>query len=84
MQDHNFPTDAMRMRRVLPCGHVARLHSICEMHCIRSSPVHGMRQGIVHVAGPSQGATLPSCSVACGDSHTTRRAWHTGAGHRNV
>lgn len=71
MPDHNVPTDAMRRRRVWPCGQVARLHSNCAMHCIRCSPVHGRRQGIVHVAGPEQGATLPSGSVACGDSHTS-------------
>ena len=29
------------------------------------------RQGIVHVIGPEQGATLPGMSVVCGDSHTS-------------
>ena len=30
-----------------------------------------MRQGIVHVIGPEQGATLPGMTVVCGDSHTS-------------
>ena len=30
-----------------------------------------MRQGIVHVVGPEQGATLPGMTVVCGDSHTS-------------
>ena len=28
------------------------------------------RQGIVHVAGPEMGMTLPGCVLVCGDSHT--------------
>ncbi|MDG6774705.1 3-isopropylmalate dehydratase large subunit [Thiomicrorhabdus sp. ZW0627] len=28
------------------------------------------RQGIVHVVGPEEGATLPGMTVVCGDSHT--------------
>ena len=30
-----------------------------------------IRQGIVHVVGPEQGATLPGMTVVCGDSHTS-------------
>ena len=30
-----------------------------------------VRQGIVHVIGPEQGATLPGMTVVCGDSHTS-------------
>ncbi|CUX76644.1 3-isopropylmalate dehydratase large subunit [Candidatus Tremblaya princeps] len=69
--DHNVPTDVSRRRSMYPCGQVASLLSHCSLHCIRCSPVHGGRQGIVHVAGPEQGATLPAGSVACGDSHTS-------------
>ena len=29
------------------------------------------RQGIVHVIGPEQGATLPGMTIVCGDSHTS-------------
>ena len=34
-------------------------------------PFLNKRQGIVHVIGPEQGATLPGMTVVCGDSHTS-------------
>src|SRR6187431_940917 len=34
-------------------------------------PFLSRRQGIVHVMGPEQGATLPGMTVVCGDSHTS-------------
>ena len=34
-------------------------------------PFLDRRQGIVHVIGPEQGATLPGMTVVCGDSHTS-------------
>jgi 3-isopropylmalate/(R)-2-methylmalate dehydratase large subunit len=34
-------------------------------------PFLDKRQGIVHVMGPEQGATLPGMTVVCGDSHTS-------------
>jgi 3-isopropylmalate/(R)-2-methylmalate dehydratase large subunit len=34
-------------------------------------PFLSKRQGIVHVIGPEQGATLPGMTVVCGDSHTS-------------
>ena len=34
-------------------------------------PFRVRRQGIVHVIGPEQGATLPGMTVVCGDSHTS-------------
>ncbi len=34
-------------------------------------PFRDQRQGIVHVIGPEQGATLPGMTVVCGDSHTS-------------
>lgn len=34
-------------------------------------PFLSKRQGIVHVMGPEQGATLPGMTVVCGDSHTS-------------
>ena len=33
--------------------------------------INDRRQGIVHVIGPEQGATLPGMTVVCGDSHTS-------------
>jgi 3-isopropylmalate/(R)-2-methylmalate dehydratase large subunit len=34
-------------------------------------PFMSRRQGIVHVIGPENGATLPGMTVVCGDSHTS-------------
>ncbi|MDO9089360.1 MAG: 3-isopropylmalate dehydratase large subunit [Burkholderiaceae bacterium] len=34
-------------------------------------PFLSKRQGIIHVVGPEQGATLPGMTVVCGDSHTS-------------
>jgi 3-isopropylmalate/(R)-2-methylmalate dehydratase large subunit len=34
-------------------------------------PFMDKRQGIVHVIGPENGATLPGMTVVCGDSHTS-------------
>ena len=34
-------------------------------------PMNDKRQGIVHVVGPEEGATLPGMTVVCGDSHTS-------------
>ena len=34
-------------------------------------PFLSRRQGIVHVVGPENGATLPGMTVVCGDSHTS-------------
>jgi 3-isopropylmalate/(R)-2-methylmalate dehydratase large subunit len=34
-------------------------------------PFKDLRQGIVHVVGPENGATLPGMTVVCGDSHTS-------------
>ena len=33
--------------------------------------MNDVRQGIVHVIGPEQGATLPGMTIVCGDSHTS-------------
>ena len=48
-------------------------------------PFLDKRQGIVHVIGPEQGATLPGMTVVCGDSHTShpRRLRRAGARHRH-
>ena len=37
---------------------------------ILSLGMNDIRQGIVHVMGPEQGATLPGMTIVCGDSHT--------------
>ena len=51
----------------------------------RTFRMHDKRQGIVHVIGPEQGATLPGMTVVCGDSHTShaRRVRRARARHRH-
>ncbi len=43
----------------------------CEKFGIEEIKLNDIRQGIVHVIGPEQGATLPGMSIVCGDSHTS-------------
>jgi 3-isopropylmalate/(R)-2-methylmalate dehydratase large subunit len=43
----------------------------CAEFEINEIPMNDIRQGIVHVIGPEQGATLPGMSIVCGDSHTS-------------
>ncbi len=43
----------------------------CAHFAIPEIPLNDPRQGIVHVMGPEQGATLPGMTIVCGDSHTS-------------
>src|SRR6056300_1125898 len=43
----------------------------CADFGIPEIPLDDVRQGIVHVMGPEQGATLPGMTIVCGDSHTS-------------
>lgn len=43
----------------------------CADFQIPEIPLNDVRQGIVHVMGPEQGATLPGMTIVCGDSHTS-------------
>ncbi len=45
--------------------------NIAEFGCAAYFPFLSKRQGIVHVIGPENGATLPGMTVVCGDSHTS-------------
>lgn len=49
---------------------VKTLDENCEAFGITEFSINDERQGIVHVIGPEQGATLPGMTVVCGDSHT--------------
>lgn len=42
----------------------------CRKTGIQKFSIHDPRQGIVHVIGPEQGASLPGMTIVCGDSHT--------------
>lgn len=45
--------------------------NIAEFGAAAFFPFLSQRQGIVHVVGPENGATLPGMTVVCGDSHTS-------------
>jgi len=70
--DHNVPTtdrsqgitDEISRLQVETLGQNCREFNIIEF------PMDDIRQGIVHVVGPEQGAILPGMTIVCGDSHT--------------
>ncbi len=71
--DHNVPTTARAEGIADPISRlqVDTLDSNCETYGITEFRMNDMRQGIVHIIGPEQGATLPGMTVVCGDSHTS-------------
>lgn len=71
--DHNVPTTAREQGITDPVAkiQVETLHNNCQTHDITEFTMSDIRQGIVHVIGPEQGATLPGMTVVCGDSHTS-------------
>lgn len=50
---------------------VITLDRNCKEFRIEHFDLLDQRQGIVHVVGPEQGATLPGMTIVCGDSHTS-------------
>jgi 3-isopropylmalate/(R)-2-methylmalate dehydratase large subunit len=50
---------------------ITTLDENCDEFGIVEYKMQDVRQGIVHVIGPEQGATLPGMTVVCGDSHTS-------------
>ena len=75
--DHNVPT-VLAERSAGVSGiqdeisriQVQTLDDNCDEFGITEFSINDERQGIVHVVGPEQGATLPGMTVVCGDSHT--------------
>src|SRR5690554_964658 len=76
--DHNVPTTreeraggieaiADEVSRI----QVKTLDDNCTDFGILQFQMNDIRQGIVHVIGPEQGATLPGMTIVCGDSHTS-------------
>lgn len=72
--DHNTPTTHWDKGIEDP---ISRLQvetldkNIHEFGALAYFPFKDQAQGIVHVIGPEQGATLPGMTVVCGDSHTS-------------
>ena len=75
--DHNTPTKGWEKGLEGIADETSRLQlqtldsNIREYGALAYYPFRDPRQGIVHVIGPEQGATLPGMTVVCGDSHTS-------------
>jgi len=72
--DHNTPTDHWDegIKDPVSRQQVETLDAnIREVGALAYFPFKDLRQGIVHVVGPENGATLPGMTVVCGDSHTS-------------
>lgn len=71
--DHNVPTQGRAEGISDPVSRlqVDTLDANCRKFGITEFDMSDLRQGIVHVIGPEQGATLPGMTVVCGDSHTS-------------
>ena len=73
VSDHNVPTTDRSQGIADPISRlqVDTLDANCDRLGITQFKMNDKRQGIVHVIGPEQGATLPGMTVVCGDSHTS-------------
>src|ERR1043165_8012686 len=73
VSDHNVPTTDRSHGIADPVSRlqVDTLDANCDRFGITQFKMSDRRQGIVHVIGPEQGATLPGMTVVCGDSHTS-------------
>ena len=74
--DHNVPTTNRAagidgIADPVAKAQVVALDENCKRFAIRQIEMTDVRQGIVHVIGPEQGATLPGMTIVCGDSHTS-------------
>ncbi len=71
--DHNVPTNNRDLGISDPVSRiqVETLDKNCKDFGVTEFDLTDKRQGIVHVVGPEQGATLPGMTVVCGDSHTS-------------
>ena len=75
--DHNVPTTAAQRTSLeaiadpLSRAQVRQLGVNCQEFGITFHGLGQKTQGIIHVVGPEQGATLPGMTVVAGDSHTS-------------
>lgn len=86
--DHNVPTDAKERQSGIagisdPISRiqVQTLDDNCKSFGITQFDMQDQRQGIVHVVGPEQGATLPGMTIVCGDSHTATHGAFAALAH---
>ncbi|KHJ60606.1 aconitase family protein, partial [Burkholderia glumae] len=73
VSDHNVPTTDRTHGIADPVSklQVDTLDANCDSYGITQFKMNDLRQGIVHIIGPEQGATLPGMTIVCGDSHTS-------------
>ena len=74
--DHNVPTERREeglagITDEIALEQVVTLDENCKRFGVEQYDILDPRQGIVHVMGPEQGATLPGMTIVCGDSHTS-------------
>ena len=81
--DHNVPTTGLEHGITDPVAKIQldTLDSNCDSFGITEFKMGDVRQGIVHVIGPEQGATLPGMTVVCGDSHTSTHGAFAALAH---
>ena len=86
--DHNVPTTVLERKSGIegiqdPVSRiqVKTLDDNCDHFGINEFKMADKRQGIVHVVGPEQGATLPGMTVVCGDSHTATHGAFAALAH---
>lgn len=70
--DHNVPTiHRDHIEDPVSKLQLETLDENCAITGITKFEINDPRQGIVHVIGPEQGASLPGMTIVCGDSHTS-------------
>jgi 3-isopropylmalate/(R)-2-methylmalate dehydratase large subunit len=81
--DHNVPTTNRAAGIADPISRlqVETLDANCAEYGIVEFKMGDIRQGVVHVMGPEQGATLPGMTVVCGDSHTSTHGAFAALAH---
>ena len=84
--DHNVPTTDRAagidgITDPISRIQVETLDANCDEFGILEFRMRDPRQGIVHVVGPEQGATLPGMTVVCGDSHTSTHGAFAALAH---
>ncbi|MDH0343724.1 3-isopropylmalate dehydratase large subunit [Chromobacterium haemolyticum] len=82
--DHNTPTDHWDegIKDPISRQQVETLDAnIKAFGALAYFPFKDKGQGIVHVMGPEQGATLPGMTVVCGDSHTSTHGAFAALAH---
>ncbi|MEE9927262.1 3-isopropylmalate dehydratase large subunit [Microvirgula aerodenitrificans] len=85
--DHNTPTDHWEEGIAGIKDPISRLQvetldaNVRATGALAYFPFMDRNQGIVHVVGPEQGATLPGMTVVCGDSHTSTHGAFAALAH---